>query len=156
MMTEQIARAIADATGTSRFERYGYDAKSAAQRNLSGRTHYADDDALRFFHARIQSARPECHGSILVIVESVAADMRNTSRGFRFVAFDLFGTIINDRPGVESLHKKSDQARQAAVDWLESFDVLEHYRAAMTERAERLERQAAKLTECVKSLGADA
>jgi hypothetical protein len=155
MFTEQTARAIADAIGTSRFERYGYDAKSAAQRNLSGRTHYADDDTLRFFHARILSAQPQCEGSILVTVESVAADMRNTSRGFRFVAFDLFGTVINDRLSVESLHKKSDQARQAAADWLESFDALEHYRAAMTERAERLERQAAKLTDCAKSLRAD-
>lgn len=143
-ITEDTARALAYACGVGRFERRGYAAKACAQANLSGRTHYADDDTLRFFHARILHAWPECEGLILTIVESVAADPDNRSRGFRFVAFDIFGTVI-ERPGIESLHKTSRAAEKALDAWLAGFDVVAHYRAAMTERAQSFERGAASL-----------
>ena len=145
MVTEETARAVAQACGRSRFEYCSYNAKSMAQRNLSGRTHYADDDTLRFFHARIYSARVECRGLVLVLLESVAADVDDRwTRGHRFAAFDLFGTCIA-RADMESLHKTGDKARQAAAEWLESFDVAAHYRQAMTERADSLVRKAEKL-----------
>lgn len=150
-LDDNAARKLAYACGQSRFESYGYDAKACAQRNLAGRSHYAEDDTLRFFHARILRARPECHGLLFVLVESVAADMRNTSRGFRFVVFDIFGTVINDRPALDtdSLYKSSDKASAAAADWLESFDVATHYRGAIADRVARLEREAATMREAV-------
>jgi hypothetical protein len=143
-LDENTARKLAYACGQSRFERHGYDAKHSAQRNLSGRTHYADDDTLKFFHSRINSAWPECNGLILILIESVAADMRNTSRGFRFVAFDIFGTVI-ERADLETLHKDSGKARAAAETWLAGFDVAAHYRRAIAERADSLDRQAREL-----------
>lgn len=149
MLTEQTARDIARACDASRFDRHSYDAKACAQRNLAGRSHYCDDDTLKYFHSRIQSARPECHGLVLVIVESAAADYQNRSRGFRFVAFDLFGTVINDR---DTLHKESDKAHADAAAWLQSFDVLAHYRADMTERAERMARRAADMRAAAETL----
>jgi hypothetical protein len=153
---ETTARKIAHAVNESRFENYGYDAKACAQRNLSGRTHYVDDNTLRFFHSRINSARPEMSGLVLVLIESVAADFRNRSRGFRFVVFDLFGSVINDRAGHDSLLRTSEQARKAASAWLRGFDVLAHYRDAMTERAGRLARDAAALTACASDLSTPA
>lgn len=153
-ISNQTAVDISRAIGQSRFDHHSYDAKASAQRNLSGRSHYADDATLRFFHARIQSCRPECNGLVLVLVESVAGDINNRSRGFRFVAFDLFGTVINDRPTLspETLLKSGDKARAAADAWLEAFDVAAHYRQAMTEQAETLRRRADALASCADAL----
>ena len=144
MITDELARNIARACQWSRFERYS-DPKHGAQRNLSGRTHYADDDTLRFFHARIVGCSPERAGLVLILVESTALDMNNARRAFRFVAFDLFGSVINDRRDPEAGFRTSDKARQAAADWLASFDVLDHYRQAMAKRADVLECEAAAL-----------
>ena len=150
-LDESTARKLAYACGQSRFERRGHDAKYSAQRNLSGRTYYADDDTLKFFHSRINSAWPECNGLVLVLVESVAADYRNTSRGFRFVAFDIFGSVI-EQAELETLHKTSGKAREAAESWLTNFDVTAHYHAAMTDRAESLDRQARALRDGMSEL----
>lgn len=153
-MDHQTARSIARAIGRCLFESATYNETAAAQRNLSGITHYAEADTLRFFHARILRCRAECEGLVLILVESVATDHRNTGRGFRFVAFDLFGTVINDRPNVtsETLAKSSDKARAVAEEWLAGFDVQAHYRAAMTERAERLRKDAQALADCAATL----
>ena len=139
---ENTARTIGYATGQSRFERLGYDAKAMAQRNLSGRTHYADDDTLRFFHARINHCQTAHNGLVLILVESVSKDPRNTSRETRFVAFDMWGEVLNDRDATS--RASTTKARDDAAAWLESFDVLGHYRGAFAERADRLERQAAE------------
>lgn len=149
LVTEESARNLAYACGQSRFKSYGCDAKACAQRNLSGRSHYAEDATLRFFHARILRARPMCSGLVLVLVESVAEDMHNRSRGFRFVAFDIFGAVINDRPTLssETLMRNRDKAQLAADSWLESFDVADHYRTTIEERAARLDREAAAMRE---------
>ena len=153
-VTEQTARNIAYALQVSRFEQSGYDAKAMAQRNLSGKTHYADDDTLRFFYARINSARVSHEGLIFAMVESSASDFRNTSRGFRFVAFDLFGNVLNDRDHIDSMRAKSGMATADMLAWLESFDVLAHYKAAMTERAARLKRESADLAKVARSIRA--
>lgn len=141
-LTDDTARAIAHAIGTRPFERHGYDAKYSAQRNLGGKTHYADDDTLKFFHARINSCRTECHGLVLILIESAAKDMHNLARGHRFVAFDLFGTVINDRDHVGAMQSTSAKANAAMREWLESFDVLAHYKTAMTKRAASAKRAA--------------
>lgn len=153
-MDHQTAIHIARAIGRRLFESATYNETAAAQRNLSGITHYADPDTLKFFHSRILRCRAECEGLVLILVESVATDPRNTGRGFRFVAFDLFGSVINERPNAtsETLAKSSDKARAAAETWLAGFDVLAHYRAAMAERAERLRYDAQALADCAATL----
>ena len=153
-LTDDTARAIAHAIGTRPFERHGYDAKYSAQRNLDGKTHYADDDTLKFFHARINSCRTECNGLVLILIESAAKDMNNTARGHRFVAFDLFGTVINDRDHGDALRSKSDAAYNDSREWLESFDVLAHYKAAMAERAARAKRAADDMAKAARSIRA--
>lgn len=151
-LSDDTARAIAHAIGCRPFDRHGYDAKYSAQRNLDGKTYYADDDTLKFFHARINSAYVECNGLLLVILQSEAKDMRNQSRGHRFVAFDLFGTVINERDHVESMHSKSDGARAAMRAWLDGFNVLAHYKAAMSERAARAKRAADDLAKAARAI----
>jgi len=151
-LTADIARDIARAFGVSLFDRNSYAAKDKAQANLSGRTHYVDDDTLRFFHSRISSARAIEHETIFLIVESVAADYQNRSRGFRFVAFDLNGSVINDRKGPETLHRTSAQAEKEMWAWANAFDTLAHYKARLIERAERAKREAAAMTAAARKI----
>ena len=149
-LTDDLARAIVTAIGAQRFERTGYDAKAMAQLNLSDRTHYADDDTLKFFSARINSARVECNGLILVITESTARGFNDPAREHRFVAFDLFGNVLNDRR--EQDFRRGEQADKAKRDWLASFDVLAYYKHAMAERAEHLKRDAKNLAGAARAI----
>jgi hypothetical protein len=114
-----------------------------AQRNLQGRTHYVDDDTLRWHKARVLSARHVDNGLLFAIVESVALDMNNTKRGYRYAIFDVFGTIL-ERPTLENSFKTSAQATKAMWAKLDELDAVgitlsaisraEHYHAReMTE-----------------------
>lgn len=69
-------------------------AKYDAQLNLEGRTHYVDDDSLRFHHAKVLETRVHYNGLLFSLIESTGLDMHNTKRGFRYVIFDLFGNVI--------------------------------------------------------------
>lgn len=149
-LSDDLARTIAAAIGAPRFERTGYDAKAMAQRNLSGRTHYVGDDTLKFFSARINSARVECNGLLLVIVESTARGFNDTARTHRFVAFDLFGNVVNDRDDQD--FKRSEQADRARRVWLDGFNVLAHYKQSLAERAEHLTREAKNMTRAARAI----
>lgn len=153
-LDDTTARAIADACGTRPFYQRGYTAKDRAQDNLSGKTHYATDDTLRFHHARINGCYVECHGLVLVIVESAAIDMHNTSRGHRFVAFDLFGTVINNRNRIDEMHSTSDKALADMRTWLDGFNVLAHYKEVLTDRAARAKRDADAMVKAARAIKA--
>ena len=77
-----------------------------AQRNLLGRTHYADDATLHFHKARILSARATSDGLLFYVIESVAIDYQNTTRGFRPVIFDLCGQVLS-RPDLNTHAKRA-------------------------------------------------
>lgn len=98
------------------------DAKANAQRNLVGRTHYVDDDTLRFHKARIVKARNVHNGLLFWLIESVAADYQGTKRGFRFVVFDLFGHVLDGRADLDNLYRSSAAAEEALWAYLESID----------------------------------
>lgn len=116
-----------------------YTAKDTAQANLDGLTHYYSDSSLRSHKSKILSARIECEGLLLVTVESVAIDYENTKRGFRFVAFDVFGRVIA-KDDLDNAKKTKDLAVKAAKDWLGSFDVSAYYMAKLSEIQKRLAR----------------
>jgi hypothetical protein len=126
------------------------DHKRNAQQNLQGRTHYAEDESLKFFHARIVSAHAEQNGLFFKMVESISLDYNNTRRGFRVVVFDLFGQVIY-RPSLEDC--ASTQAA-AVVLWMKSekIDPAAYYRAELKTRANRLTNQAAAMTEAAAQL----
>lgn len=91
---------------TSLYRNESSDPKRNAQRNLQGRTHYVDDDTLRFHKSRILSARHVDGGLLFAIVTSDATDYQGKTRGFRYVVFDLFGTVL-DRPALEDCYKST-------------------------------------------------
>lgn len=97
------------------------DPLSNAQRNLIGRTHYVDPDTLRYRKSRILSARATDKGLLFAIVTSDALDMNNSKRGYRFVIFDLFGTVIA-RTELEHAFSKSSVAEKAMWGALNLID----------------------------------
>ena len=105
-------------------DRYN-DPKTNAQDNLSGRTHYADDDTLRFFHARILQTEVFADGLLFGLVESCSADFHNTKRIFRGVLFDVFGETVY-RPDLEESFTTSKAARKALLVAVAAFDVKAH------------------------------
>lgn len=102
--------------------------KNNAQRNLAGRTHYVDDDTLRGFYSRIISARHTDGGLLFAIVTSDAKDFENKSRGFRYVIFDLFGTVIERNPSSVDREyfrtsEKAEKAMWAALNAMNAADI---------------------------------
>lgn len=131
--------------------------KVNAQRNLCGRTHYVDDDTLRFHKSRVLSARHTDGGLLFAIVTSDAADMRNTSRVFRYVIFDVFGTVI-ERQKLEDGYKRSEQATKAMWAALNGIDAVAITRAAIVsqerQHASEMERLRADLEKISQSKAA--
>ena len=145
-----LANLITTAANVAPFTDRSSDHKRNAQQNLQGRTHYAEDESLRFFHARIVSAHADQNGLFFKMVESIAVDYKNTRRGFRVVVFDLFGQVIY-RPSLDDC--ASTQAA-AVVLWMKSekIDPAAYYRAELKARANRLTNQAAAMTEAAAQL----
>ena len=108
--------------------------KINAQRNLEGRTHYVDDSTLRFHKSRVISTHITDGGLLFSLVESVAMDMHNTQRGFRFVIFDVFGSVVS-RCDIDDCHSTSDKARKAMWEALQSMDAKAITLAAIDEQA---------------------
>ena len=144
-------KALADAlhaAGHSRFCDKSYSSwVRDAQLNLEGRSHYCDESTLRYFHSRIVYAGDHFHGLIYALVESVTADYENTRRGFRFVLFDVFGTVI-DRAPLDQCHRTGAQARKAMYAALNALDALAHYRIAIADKRKSLQRESMTLTAC--------
>lgn len=88
------------------------DPKRNAQDNLIGRSHYVDDNTLRFHGSRILSAGVAAEGLLFWLIESVALDPDGRKRGFRFVIFDVFGSVI-ERANLDESFKSKDAARKA-------------------------------------------
>ena len=111
-------------------------------RNLENRTHYVDKDTLRFFNARIVGGSDQCSGTVFRLIESLP-NGSNGKRVFRFVAFDVFGTVLNER----EFFTTSQKATNAFYTWLGTFDLIGHYREVFATRASRASRDHGDLRE---------
>lgn len=94
------------------------DPKTNAQRNLMGRTHYVDPDALRFHKSRVLSSRHVDNGLLFAIVTSDALDYHNTKRGYRYAIFDLNGYVVErtEREGAFKSRKAAEKAMWTAIN----------------------------------------
>jgi hypothetical protein len=152
MNTKELATLIQQTTRACLYEsRYFSNPMHYAQDQLTGRTHYVDDSTLRYFHARVVGAHNDADGLLFWIVESSAKDPDNSARGFRPVVFDIFGEVVF-RLNLADMVKTSDKARALYRDWLESFDIVAHYREALESRAKRLESEARQYREALQAL----
>ena len=120
------------------FRNESSDAKHNAQLNLAGRTRYVDDDTLRYFRARILSTRVVDDGLLFAMVESASGDMNHTTRIFRYVIFDIFGTVI-ERPDIEASWKSSPPAEKAMWRALNTINAVKVTREAIKRHRARQE-----------------
>ena len=112
-----------------------------ASRNLQGRTHYADEDALKAFKAKILNAGCTKDGLLYWLVESVQSRPNHGGYTRRAVVFDVFGTIVNERPDFRETQgewfKDTRKAENAAFEFMESFDAVKHTTKTLKENAKR-------------------
>jgi len=120
--------------GIRPFDSQSSDPKWNAQRNLQGRTHYVDDDTLKGFQCRILSARNMSDGLVFYLVESVNSRPDHGGYNKRFVAFDVFGTVLTGR---DEWFRTREQAYKAGMAFLSDFDAEAHTIATLRRNAER-------------------
>ena len=104
-----------------------------------GRTHYVDDDTLRFHKARILDVEASHGGLLYTIIESCTKDYEGRYRGYRHVTFDLFGTVIS-RVCLEDMVSSTRAARKKMQAELATIDAIAVTRAGLA----RLERNNAQ------------
>lgn len=120
---------------TSLYRNESSNSKWDAQRNLEGRSHYVDDETLRFHKSRIVYTHVLANGLGYLLVESYAVNPDNQKRAFRGVVFDIFGTII-DRPKLEAGYRTSQKAFDASMEVVKGLD----FKALTMEGIEREEK----------------
>ena len=142
MEKNKLAQIISTHTDLQLFrDRYYTNPLAVAQDQLNGRTHYYNDETLKYFKARVLYAKPASSGLLFVTVESVPKNYDGTGRGFRAVCFDLFGESVY-KPDFEQLHKTRDKALKDFYAWLEEFSELDHYRNKLATQRIQLMRKA--------------
>jgi hypothetical protein len=150
-MAQKHISEVLRAAGADLFADNSSDAKWRAQRALAGRTHYATDDTLRHFKSRILSSSCLEQGAAFWLIESLSLDYSHSSRGFRFVCFDVFGTVL-ERVNLGHAFTSSEGARRGFWAWFESFDLRAHYVDVLQARADRLASEAKALRAAVRSI----
>lgn len=149
MTSKDFAQKLRTALNIKLFNQESYNTVRNAQMNLSGKTHYVDPDALRYFHSRITSSSDTENGLIFWIIESSSKNFDNTARGFRFVAFDVFGTVLS-RSDLSDMTSTSEKARKQFWAWIEAFDVVGHYKATLKIKAAQAKKDASELSKLAK------
>ena len=104
---------------TSKYEEHSCDARYNAQHNLRGRSHFVDEDTLRYFKGRVLSAYDSADGRLFVVVHSQRENWDNANRIFSYAIFDLAGSIVAGR--VQS-YKTAAKARKECEEMLEQID----------------------------------
>lgn len=94
-----------------------------AERNLEGRTYYANADTRRYFKARILSSGEHASGALFWLIESLPMTHREDRRGFRYRVFDLCGNVIaGNRETADQFHSTRARALKALRAALKEID----------------------------------
>lgn len=147
--SKEFAQKIGSVLNLKLFSQESYNCTRNTQINLAGKTHYTDSDTLRYFHSRIVASSDTENGLIFWFIESAAKDCNNTSRGFRYVAFDLFGTVLC-RVDLADMTSTSEKARKQFWTWLETFDTIGHYKNAFKQKALQAKKDAIEFSKLAK------
>lgn len=96
--------------------------KENAQRNMAGRSHYVDDDTLRFFHSRVLETFVIDGGLAFAIIESYRPEWGSLARRRRGVAWDIFGNELY-RPEMNAGFITTLSARNDLFKALDNLDI---------------------------------
>ena len=128
--TEKIIKALR-VIGIREFRNESSYSDSDAKRNLQGRTHYVDDDTMRYFKSRILRSHVSPSGLHYIIQESLPHPDHD-KRVRRNVVFDVFGTVVNDREVFHTSAKLADNEYSILTGWMESVDSENEILTALT------------------------
>lgn len=126
--------------------------KQKAQRQLKERTHYVDDGTLKGFKARITQAWMSSSGLAFWIMESMPKRHGADERGFRAMAFDVYGNQLGPDTPAREMHATSKAAERAFWAWFNDFDLQAHYKAEITRRADRMVEAATDLRKAARKI----
>jgi hypothetical protein len=132
-MNPQIEQAIRTSGNYPFREESGYP-DSNAERNLQGRSHWADPATRKAFKSRILDSGISHNSLIFWAIESNGSKPYDTKNNKRFIAFDVFGSVLNDR---DEWFSTSKAAYKSGKAWLDSFDAESHTKARLIESARR-------------------
>ena len=109
-----------------------------AQRNLAGRTHYASDNTLKYFKARILRGHHSSNGLFYILQESLPHPDFDMKRIRRNVVFDVFGSVVGAwREDCHTSAIKADKAYTLAKAWADSIHGAEHTAQALQAHIKR-------------------
>ena len=135
-----------------KFEHKSYSsAKIDAQENLNGLTHYVDNETLKYFGSRINQTFILGDGLLFGLIESVYLTYKKTSRGFRFVIFDITGNVV-ERADLDSTYSSAKSAKKYMYEYLETVDPKEITKKALQDKKKYLLRDIEKIDEDINSL----
>lgn len=151
METQELAAKLKKA-GIPLFEERSGFPLNQAQRNLEGRSLYAEDSQLRTRSTKIHSVYVLEDGLILGLVESVQAGASEADgRVYRPTFFDVFGNIIS-QPEIKDASptlKKAQADFWRTADELDAADVTAN---GMKTKEEQLEKALADFRKLMKEL----
>lgn len=104
-----------------------------AERNLAGRTHYADPETRKYFKSRIVDAGHYGGGLLFWLIESMPMKHPDDKRGFRYRIFDLCGNVVAGKSidDPDCFHRTRKAACRAMLDALKGIDPIEASRTAL-------------------------
>jgi hypothetical protein len=91
-----------------------------AQENLTGRTHYADPQTLKFFKARIMDGTRSANGLYYLLQESVIHPEFGRAR--RNVVFNVFGAVVAGREALHKTAKSANKEYEHLVAWMDAHE----------------------------------
>jgi hypothetical protein len=123
---------------------YAYQDKSSnpqsnAQRNLEGRTHYADEGTLRTFKSKILRSTESQSGLYFILQESLPHPELGRVR--RNVLFNVQGTVTSERDNWHKSAKKADTEYTELLMWADSQSAYTALEGALRDKLTYFQRQ---------------
>jgi len=134
------------AIGPRLFTDAHYEPQRNAQANLSGLTHYCDDDTLAYFGARVDVSTASPSGLYFGLVESMKHPASGAKREYRAVWFDVSGHCVRGhfrKDKATALGDMQSALRDADADPVLVRETIERIRDRCEHDIERI-RQAAE------------
>lgn len=104
------------------YENNSYNSVNNAINELEGRTHYYSKSTRKFHGSSVVYANITDKGLLMATVEKYSVDHNHTKKRFRPVIFDIFGSIVGNRPSLEDGYTNKDKAVNAMWAQLESLN----------------------------------
>ena len=109
-----------------KFKEYSANHKRNAQANLSGLSHYVDNETLKFFNARVVESKVSYCGLYFILIETKSADYENKTRCKRATVFNIMGKILHQTE-CKSTNNKNHKIISEAYEFIDNYESENDY-----------------------------